>query len=74
MLFINYVQFCVFLHYLKSKMSVSEHVRSVINSCTQTISLTRDSHTSKKPTHLPCRIYCKTYICLQLLVGFHQCI
>jgi len=25
-------------------------------------------------THLPCRSYCKTHICFQLLVGFHQCI
>ena len=24
--------------------------------------------------HLPCRSYCKTCICFQLLMGFHQCI
>jgi len=54
------------------------HVWTVINSCAQTVHAIRilRSRGMDDVTHLPCRSYCKTYICIcfQLLVGFHQCI
>jgi len=50
---------------ITNKLSVSEHVRTVVNSCAQILHAIRV---------LPCSGRRKTYVCLQLLVGLHHCI